>query len=240
VAVAEHLGFALVFVVGGAMPLLAALFVPAIRVPAGDRPQAPEPRPVGPMVRSASAPVLAMLTCSTAQGGLITFLPLAVAGGGLVVVLALLGTAAGSLVGRLVAGELVDRHGWGGRLLRPGILLSAAGMATEAVVIGTGAGALVVVGAVVVGFGFGLVQNDAMTDLFAAAGPSRYGSASAAWNVAYDTGTGVGSVGLGAVAEPFGYPAAFGVSTALLLMAGAVRRRRAKPAKAGASGPFER
>jgi hypothetical protein len=159
-----------------------------------------------------------MLTCSLAQGGLITFLPLAVPGAALLVAAALFVSAAGMLAGRAVAGRLVDRHGLGGRLLLPGVLLVAVGMALEVVALG-GAAPLVVVGAAIVGIGFGLVQNDALTTLFATAGSERYGAASAAWNIAYDAGTGAGALGLGAVADPLGFRAAFGLSALLLVAA---------------------
>jgi predicted MFS family arabinose efflux permease len=211
VAVADRFGFTAVFVVAGAGPVLGALLVPAIRMPGVAATTLTRPRPHA-ATRSALAPVLAMLTCSIAQGGLITFLPLAVPDAGLLVPGALLATAAGALLGRLVAGELVDRCGWGGRLLVPGMLLAAAGMGAEV----AGSGALVVIGAAAVGFGFGMVQNDSLTVLFAAFGAGGYGTASAVWNIAFDAGTGVGALGLGAVAEPFGYPAAFGAAAALL------------------------
>jgi predicted MFS family arabinose efflux permease len=133
---------------------------------------------------------------------------------GLLVPAALLATAAGALLGRLAAGELVDRRGWGGRLLVPGMLLTAAGMGAEV----AGGGALVVIGAAAVGFGFGLVQNDSLTVLFAAFGSSGYGAASALWNIAYDAGTGVGALGLGAVAQGFGYPVAFGAAAVVLVV----------------------
>jgi predicted MFS family arabinose efflux permease len=216
VAVVERFGFTAVFVVAGVAPVLGALLVPAIRVSRVSAAVVAAPRP-RPAVRSALAPVLAMLTCSIAQGGLITFLPLAVPNAGLLVPGALLATAAGALLGRLVAGELVDRRRWGGRLLVPGMLLTAAGMGAEV----AGGGALVVIGAGAVGFGFGMVQNDSLTVLFTSFGSSGYGAASAIWNIAYDAGTGVGALGLGAVAEPFGYSAAFGVA-AVLLGAGVV------------------
>jgi hypothetical protein len=61
-------------------------------------------------------------------------------------------------------------------------------------------GLLLVVGAGAVGFGFGLVQNDALIALFAAFGSARYGAASATWNIALDAGTGLGALALGAVA----------------------------------------
>jgi predicted MFS family arabinose efflux permease len=217
-AVVDRLGFAAVFVAGGVGPVLGALLVPAIRASRATTSAAPAPLPrPGVLARSAAAPMLAMLTCSVAQGGLITFLPLAVPGAGLLVAGAMLATSAGSLLGRLVAGELVDRRGWGGRLLAPGMLLTAAGLVAEVVALGTGTGGvLVVVGAGMVGFGFGVVQNDSLTALFAAFGSGGYGAASAAWNIAYDAGTGVGALGLGAVADPFGYPTAFGAAAALL------------------------
>ena len=216
VAIVDRFGFTAVFVVAGVGPVLGALLVPAIRVSSRPVTAAARPRP-RPATRTALVPVLAMSTCSIAQGGLITFLPLAVPDAGLLVPGALLATAAGALLGRLVAGELVDRRGWGGRLLVPGMLLAAAGMGAEV----AGAGALVVIGAAAVGFGFGMVQNDSLTVLFTAFGSSGYGAASAIWNIAYDAGTGVGALGLGAVAEPFGYSAAFGVA-AVLLCAGVV------------------
>jgi predicted MFS family arabinose efflux permease len=96
------------------------------------------------------------------------------------------------------------------------MLLTAAGMVAEVVALGTGTGPAVVLGAAAVGVGFGVVQNDALTVLFAAFGSGSYGSASAAWNIAFDAGTGVGALGLGAVAEPFGYSVAFAVAAGLL------------------------
>ena len=219
VAVVERFGFTAVFIAAGVAPVLGALLVPAIRGPLRPVRTAAGPAP-RPPVRSVFVPVLAMLTCSVAQGGLITFLPLAVPGTVLLVPGALLATAAGALLGRLVAGELVDRRGWGGRLLVPGMLLTAAGMVAEVLALYAGAGALVVIGAAAVGFGFGVVQNDSLTVLFAGFGAAGYGAASAIWNIAFDAGTGAGALGLGAVAEPLGYPAAFGASAALLLGSG--------------------
>ncbi|WP_214371287.1 MFS transporter [Pseudonocardia sp. H11422] len=237
VAVAERLGFTVVFAVAGAAPLLGALLVPLIRAERHDRPGA---EPVAPAVavagepgaglrRHAVGPVLAMLTCSTAQGGLITFLPLAVANPGLLVPLALLATGSGALLGRWLAGELVDRRGMGGRLLVPGMLLAAAGMLAELLAVG-GAGApaatALVGGAAAVGVGFGVVQNDSLVALFTAGGAQRYGTASAIWNIAYDAGTGAGAVGLGAVAEPYGFRTAFGTAALLLVLAVPAARPR--------------
>ncbi|MCX6464933.1 MAG: MFS transporter [Pseudonocardiales bacterium] len=232
VAVAQTVGFAPVFVAAGVAPVLGALAVPWLRAPRpAPRQEADPPGPV------AAGPLVAMLTCSVAQGGLVTFLPLAVPGAGLLAAAALLVTATAALLGRAAAGRLVDRHGLRGRLLRPGVLLTAAGMGLEVLglgVSGPGSGALVLLGAAVVGVGFGLVQNDALTTLFAAGGPARYGRASAAWNIAYDAGTGAGAVGLGAVAEPAGFRAAFGLSALLLVVATPVVR---PGRRSGSRGP---
>lgn len=226
VAVVDVAGFTGVFVAAGVAPLLGLVALPWLRVPGrAGRENSDSGAPEQRLAGHAVAPLLAMLACSTAQGGLVTFLPLAVPGAAGLVAVALLVTAAGALVGRSVAGRLVDRRGMGGRLLRPGVALAAVGMAVEVLALG-GSGPLLVVGAGIVGLGFGLVQNDALTTLFAASGPAGYGSASAAWNIAYDAGTGIGAVGLGAVADPFGFRAAFGLSAAVLVTVGAPWGRR--------------
>lgn len=215
VAVAEVAGFGPLFVLAAVLPLAALLAVPWIRLPRRPDPVGTQPGPARwRAVRAAAGPWLAMLVCSVAQGGLITFLPLAVPGSRLLVPAALLATAAGALLGRLGAGELIDRYAMAGRLLPVGVGTAALGMLAE--VLGTGSGVAVITGAALVGLGFGVVQTDSLVVMFAAAGAVGYGSASAAWNIAYDTGTGLGATGLGAVAQPFGFEAAFGTSALLL------------------------
>ena len=84
----------------------------------------------------------------------------------------------------------------------------------------------VVAGAALVGVGFGVVQNTSLVGMLA--GAAGTATASAAWNIAYDTGTGLGAVVLGAAAEPLGFDAAFAVSAAVLaaVLAGLLVRRR--------------
>lgn len=153
-----------------------------------------------------------MLGCATAQGAVITFAPILAPGSTVAVPLALLLTALASLAGRGVAGEVADRGVRPGALLPIGAVATAAGMALVALGGTTG----LVTGAVLVGAGFGIVQNASLVALFAAAGPGRYGGASARWNIGYDAGTGLGATALGAVAEPFGFPVAFGASAVVL------------------------
>jgi MFS family permease len=246
VGVVQHFGFAAVLVVA-AVPLLGVpllLFLrttsrprsaPATAPPELDPlaspdllasprlvpPPADTPTGAGARSRGSVGPVLAMLGCATAQGALITFLPLAFAGPGVVVPVALFGTAGGALLGRVVAGHLVDRRGLGGRLLGPGVLIAVVGLLAEVLVArapSVGGAVLLASGAALVGFGFGLVQNDSMVALFAAAGAARYGRASALWNIAFDAGTGAGAVGLGAVAELFGFRVTFGAAALLLVL----------------------
>ncbi len=218
VAVTEIVGFTPLFVLAGALPVVSVLAVPWIRLPPAAQ---LEPCGAAPgqtarwlAVRAAAGPWLAMLGCSVAQGGLITFLPLAVPGSRVLIPLALLATTAGALLGRMAAGELTDRHGWARRLLPVGVGTAALGMAAE--VVAGGSPVPVVTGAALVGIGFGVVQNSSLVVLFAAAGATGYGGASAAWNIAYDAGTGLGATGLGAVAQPLGFEAAFGASAILL------------------------
>lgn len=236
VATVDALGFAGVFWTATASPLLAALLVPFLRAaspPPRGRASDPgleelarseagvdrvAPDPVAgrrAFVLAGLGPMAAMLAGSVAQGGLTTFLPLVAPGAGAAVPVALFALALGGVLGRGVAGPLVDRRG-PGRLLLPGGLLSALGMGVELLAVGLSPW-LLVPGALAVGLGFGLVQNDSLVALFAAAGPARYGAASAAWNIGFDAGTGAGASGLGAVAQPFGFRVAFGVAALLLL-----------------------
>lgn len=234
----DRLGFPVVLALG-ASPLLALPLVPFLCPPV--RAAVPASRTVAPAGEGEGArasragsigPVVAMLACATAQGGLVTFLPLVAEAGAVTV--ALFGTAVGALAGRLVAGELVDRYSLGGRLLAPGVAFALVGMLIEVFGVSAGAPAglaevgVISGGALLVGIGFGLVQNDSLVALFAAAGPARYGHASAVWNIAYDAGTGVGAVGLGTVAQASGFPIAFAVAAALVLAAApfTLRRRR--------------
>ncbi|SDG13820.1 MFS transporter [Pseudonocardia oroxyli] len=248
VATVDALGFTGVFWTATASPLLAALLVPFLRATSptprrhASDPGVEElarseagvdrvsPDPVAgrrAFVLAGLGPMAAMLAGSVAQGGLTTFLPLVAPGAGVAVPVALFALALGGVLGRGVAGPLVDRRG-PGRLLLPGGVLSALGMGVELLAVGLSPW-LLVPGALAVGLGFGLVQNDSLVALFAAAGPARYGAASAAWNIGFDAGTGAGASGLGAVAQPFGFRAAFGVAALLLLATTPLTRRRSSP-----------
>ena len=69
------------------------------------------------------------------------------------------------------------------------------------------------------GSGFGIIQNASMATMLNRVAPSGYGTVSAIWNLAYDLGIGVGAFGFGLVAARTGYPPAFAVTAALVLVA---------------------
>ncbi len=222
VGVAEAVGFDAVFWAAGAAPGAGRRRHGADAAAARD-PGARTARHAerGPRLRP-GPPFVAMLGCATAQGAVITFAPLLAPGPTVAVPVALLLTALASLVGRGVAGEIADRG------IRPGLLLPAGVGATAVglLLVAVGGTPGLVAGAVLAGAGFGIVQNAALVALFAAAGPGHYGAASAQWNIAYDAGTGLGATGLGAVAEPFGFPIAFGALAAVLALATPLVGRR--------------
>ena len=77
----------------------------------------------------------------------------------------------------------------------------------------------VIVGMLLLGGGFGVAQNASLSLMFDQVPASEYDTVSAVWNIAYDTGLGVGGAGFGVLAAQTGYPAAFGITAALMLAA---------------------
>lgn len=222
---ARNVGYAPMFWLAGALPVLGALAVLGMSAPAGGRGHPP----VGPPGGSASvrsrlavlaSPWTVMVTAALSAGGLLTFLPLAVAGTRGAGPAALAAFSAAMIGFRWLAGVLGDRLGSGG-MAGPGVAAVAGGMACLAVA-AQSRGALVAAAAITGGFlsgaGFGLVQNDSLVMMFNRVGRHGYATASAAWNIAYDAGTGLGAVALGAVAAGLGFSLAFAAAAALLVL----------------------
>ncbi|MEU6258868.1 MFS transporter [Streptomyces sp. NPDC047043] len=216
---AGHAGYGTVAVIGGAAAL--AAIVSVLGLP--DRPAA-SGESVG-VVRGLRTgallrPVLVFAATATAAGILVTFLPLAVPSASApVVAVALFVQPAASTLTRWLAGRYGDlqrdRHG-SARLVLPGLLLSAAGVLVTAA---TGSPVAVVAGTALFGAGFGIAQNATLTLMYARVSASSYGTVSALWNLAYDGGMGVGAAGFGVLAGLTGYPWAFAVTAALMLVA---------------------
>ncbi len=178
-----------------------------------------EPAPEGrrTVLRAMVAPTAVLGAATLAAGGLVTFLPIVLASRSATAVVALLLFGLTSAVSRWRVGVLVDRFGLA--LLLPGsVVASVAGMALVAAGLHTGSHGLVLAGAFVFGAGYGGVLNATLVVAFARAGAAGTTTASSLWNAAFDSGTAVGAVLLGAlVSAGVAVPAAFLVTAVLML-----------------------
>lgn len=211
---AAHWGFTPVFVAATLAPLLPLIWVPGLPRFA-TAPAAGDARSMLAGLGNAGIvrPAAVFAVSTAAVGVLVTFLPLAVDSG--VAAAALLVQPAASTASRWVAGRLGDRFG-AGRLLAPGLVLVAVGMAALALLDLRYA---VIGGSLLFGAGFGVLQNATLSLMYARALPGGEGVVSAIWNATYDLGMAAGALGAGLIAGAFGYPAAFLLTAALILPA---------------------
>ena len=164
---------------------------------------------------AAVLPSVVLLTITLAGGGVTTYLPIERPSGFLVtLVLVLFGLTAA--LGRWRVGRLADRAGT--RLLLPGtVALGVVGLAALAAGLCQGTNILLLAGAAVFGIAYGAVQNLTLVAAFARAGGRGVSTVSAVWNAAFDTGTGIGAVVVGALAATgMGVPMALGVCAGLI------------------------
>jgi MFS family permease len=189
------------------------------------------------VVLATLAPSAVLLVVTGAGGGLVTFLPLA-RPHGVLATGALLVYGAAAALSRWRAGVLADRIG--AKVLLPGALLvTALGMLCVAGgLLGAPAGPngrlpwdiLLLAGALLFGAGYGAVQNLTLVIAFAKAGPVRQANASAVWNAAFDAGTAIGAVALGALASTgLGLPWSFAVTAAVVALFLPVALRQGAP-----------
>lgn len=173
------------------------------------------------MRRSLRAPALArpaglFAVTALGAGAIISFLPLSVpTSQHELAAPALFAQAAAALVTRWWGGRFSDRHGSSG-LLRPGALMTALGLSAVAL---TPSSVGLLGGALLFGAGFGVSQSASLSVMLAGTSPSGYGAVSAMWNLAYDAGLGVGSLGFGLMAEWTGYAAGFAVIAVVTTLA---------------------
>ena len=222
---ASHVGFRPVFLAAALAALVPLASVPGLpgldgnrsrhRDAAGDRSGG---MLAGLRTPAVIRPAIIFAATTMAAGLFVTFVPLAATRAtASTVALALLGQPAASIGGRWLAGRYGDRHGAAGRgpqrLLVPGVLVTAAGIAVLSL---TAVPAAVVAGAVLFGTGFGITQNVSLTLMYSRVQESGYSMVSAVWNLAYDAGMGIGAAGFGLLAAHTGYPAGF-VLTAIVL-----------------------
>jgi predicted MFS family arabinose efflux permease len=222
VAIAGTYGFGWVFALG-AVSLLgipAALRLGVVlrrqeqAVPRrrGDLRPAPIPLPV---LGRVALPAVVLFVVTVSGGGVMTFLPQAVTSSALSS-WGLFTIGAVAAVSRWWIGRLGDRRG-ADRLMAPLLVTTAAGLVLTALSVGAPDRPwLLLVGLGVVGFGYGALQNVTLVCAFAQVTPRHYGSASAVWNIGFDSGTGLGAVLIGVVAQAAGFPAGFVVSAVVV------------------------
>jgi MFS family permease len=206
----EYVSHTLVFALGAVIPVIATVgvaFLPALRAAA-----VPPGRRAGLSVWTIAVPMAAMVAAAAAFGGFSSLLPIATEDAAAAAGIALAIQGVTSVAGRYWAGRLSSRFR-PGRLLLPALGLAFLGLVLIAAALGPVFEPLLLqTGAALFGLGFGICQNDSLVAIFALAGRRRFASASAAWNIAYDGGTGIGSFVLGAVATALGYVWVFAVA----------------------------
>jgi len=180
-------------------------------------------------------PMVILLGVTLAGGALITFTPqmsssAAATTGGLTLLTA---TAA---LSRWRLGALADRYG-AGRFLWPLILCTVLGLGLAAAAVtdpGATRVALLLLGMTFVGVAYGGLQNLTLLLSLSAVRRKDYNTASAVWNIGFDSGTGLGSVLVGSLAAGLSFPvaliAAAGASLATLPVALFHQRRSSSAA----------
>jgi predicted MFS family arabinose efflux permease len=202
----------------GLLPLAVIRWLPGGREPrptAGARPaararRAPGARRPRRMAGAALRLPLIFAAATIAAGVLDSFLPLAKGMPSSLASAALLVQAITATLTRWQAGRHGDRYGHA-RLLTPALAVAALGMAA---MMALGSPVVIFAGMVLFGAGFGVIENATFAQLLELLPEAE---ASARWNLAYDAGYGAGPAVFGLICVRTGYPAAFGLTGALIL-----------------------
>ncbi len=165
---------------------------------------------------------LIFAAATVAAGVLDSFLPLVKGIAPNLAAAALLVQAITATLSRWQAGKRGDRYGHA-RLLIPALAVAALGLAA---IMAVGSPVALFAGMALFGAGFGVLENATFALLIEQLPEAK---ASAWWNLAYDAGYGAGPAVFGLLAVRAGYPAAFGLTGALILAAIplALRERKA-------------
>ena len=219
---ATEYSFASAYILGAVVGLLAAvacIFIPWI-VAEGGGSGSDDSIPW----RAVVVPCVGITTVAMGFGAVSSFLPAASSSGVVArLILAVVGGA--QMIARYLAGVIADRMGGPGLLLIPSLACGVAGLVVVSLSLLLGWPAWVLlVGALVFGSGFG-----ALLLLFGALPRTRLSDGSAIWNMAFDGGTGVGSLILGVIAVKLAYPETFVVATFLVAVGLAIVWARVFP-----------
>jgi len=176
-------------------------------------------------------PTFLLLGVTLAGGALITFAPqmssapLATAGG-----LALFTIA--TAVSRWRIGAYADRFGTR-VFMWPLVLLTVAGLALAAFAVvdpGNTRVILFLAALTLVGIAYGGIQNLTLLLSFGVVSRKDYGTASAVWNIGYDSGTAIGSMLVGTIAAGLSFSPALLVTAAICLATFPLALVRTRPA----------
>ena len=215
---AEHFGYAPVFLLGSAFPLLGLLAALAI-------PYNLSRRRVGDdgvgffagLRRGALLRLVLLFAFSTAVvGTVVTFLPLTAPDRSpfSAATALLLFWVVGTL-SRWCAGRFGDRYG-PRLLLEPGLVIAILGMITLSL---SQEGMLLLCGALSFGAGFGILQSSTLIMTMERVSDTERGLGSALWNVAFDAGMGIGALLFGFAVGAIGFTGALYLCTVLLTAA---------------------
>lgn len=216
-------GFSGVFVLAAVVALAAGVMCLGIpRIKAASVREIREPMPRAATWKLTLVPALALNSLSMSFGAISSFLPAAVleleASGTVVAGFMLSITGGAAMIFRFVAGLIADRRGGPGATMIPGQVLGAVGMAImAAALLADGEVWWLVVATIAFGAGFGIVQNEALLAMFTRLPHEKVSEASAIWNISYDSGTGLGSFILGAVAAQAAYGGAYAVGGCIIV-----------------------
>ena len=162
--------------------------------------------------------MIILLSVTLSGGALMTFLPQLVPSSGLAA-LCLFLISLGAAFSRWLAGSLADRAG-PKPFLVPLLLLTGLGMAGVAWwVHRTPPVWALLLSVTVVGLGYGALQNLTLMVAFQAVSRDRVNQASAAWNMGFDAGTGLGALVTGYLATAYSFPVAYLVLAAVCVAA---------------------
>ncbi len=246
VPLADGVGFGAVFALGAlplaGIPAVGALGRAVARADcppptAGATPAAgssaagpPDRRPRG-LLRRVGPSMVILLSVTLAGGAIMTFLPQLVPSSRLAAACLFLLSLSAAL-SRWLAGTVADRTG-PRPYLAPLLVLTAVGMATVGWwVYRSPSTAVLLVAVAVIGVGYGALQNLTLVVAFQAVPREQLNQASAAWNMGFDAGTGLGALVTGYLAAGFAFPTAFAVLAAVCLLAvGAVPATRVGQAR---------
>jgi predicted MFS family arabinose efflux permease len=180
--------------------------------------------------RGSLEPAVVLFTTSVCAVGLMTFLSIDAPSSDAAAV-ALLGFGLAATVTRWRAGVSVDRWGLAG-LLAVSALAVSVGMTVVAISLlldGTAFGITSTIGCLLAGLGYGGVQTLSLMAALRRVADSAVAGASAVWNIAFDSGIGVGALMIGLTAGAIGMSWTFVLIAVLLALVSPVSRIAGRP-----------